>query len=58
MLVVRMQEVEVKEGFGAIGAGDGKDAIVNAKRGESVEMVGMGRAKGTGEGAGTNEADN
>ena len=58
MLVVRMQEVEVKEGFGAIGAGDGKDAVVNAERDEGVEMVGMGCAKGTGEGAGTNEANN
>src|ERR1700686_2675025 len=52
MLVVRMQEVEVKEGFGAIGAGDGKDAVVNAERDEGVEMVGMGCAKGTGEGSG------
>jgi len=58
MLVMRMQEVEIKEGFGAIGAGDGKDAVVNAERGEGIEMEDMGCAKGTGEGAGTNEADN
>jgi X-linked retinitis pigmentosa GTPase regulator len=58
MLVVRVQEVEVKEGFGAIGAGDGKDAVVNAKGGEGVEMVGMGCAKGTGEGASADEANN
>jgi hypothetical protein len=58
MLVVRMQEVEIKEGFGAIGAGDGKDAVVNTERGEGIEGVSMGCAKGTSEGASTNEADN
>lgn len=58
LLVVRMQEIEVEEGFGTVGAGDSKDVVVYAKRGEGGKLVGMGRTEGAGEGAGTDESDN
>jgi len=58
MLVVRVQEVKVEEGFRAVGAGDGKGAVVDAKGGEGGEVVDMGCAQGAREGASADEADN
>lgn len=53
-----VEQVEVEEGFGAIGASDGKDVVVNAKGGEGSEVVGVGSAESAGESAGTDDADN
>lgn len=57
MLIVRVQQVEIEKGFGAVGAGNSQDVVVDTQRGELAKVIGMRGSQCAREGARANQAD-